>query len=328
MEARPRIRALALAAALAGGAWSATCISPDDKASGETDDDTIEARSLLGKALRRPELTPERRATLEENLATARADLEAYPDSEQRLIWVGRRLAYLSRYREAIAWYTKALEKHPDSFRLLRHRGHRYISVRELDLAVEDLARAAQLIEGVPDEIEPDGAPNALGIPRSTNHSNIWYHLGLAHYLQGDFAAALAAYEPCLRFSRVNGDMLVATAHWNYMTLRRLGLDARAQALLETIDPEPDVIENHAYAELIRLYRGSTTPEAVLGSEERGVDQASRSYGVANSYLDNGQRERALELMREIVETCPWAAFGTIAAEAELARNGSPRGDE
>ena len=80
------------------------------------------------------------------------------------------------------------------------------------------------------------------------------------------------------------------------------------------------MIENHGYADLIRLYRGATTPEAVLGSEERGIDWASRAYGVANWHLYNGRRELALELMREIVETCPWAAFGTIAAEAELAR--------
>ena len=74
--------------------------------------------------------------------------------------------------------------------RFYRHRGHRYISVRRFDEAAADLARAAELSEGVPDVVGEDGAPNAAGIPRSTSHSNIWYHLGLAYYLQGEFERA------------------------------------------------------------------------------------------------------------------------------------------
>ena len=44
-------------------------------------------------------------------------------------------------------------------------------------------------------------------------------------------------------------------------------------------------------------------------------------YGVADYYLVNGQKDRALELMREVVRGPQWAAFGFAAAEAELARN-------
>ena len=75
----------------------------------------------------------------------------------------------------------------PNEPRLYRHRGHRYITIRKFDLAIADLRKASQLIAGKPDEIEPDGAPNKAGIPRSTLQSNIWYHLGLAQYLAGDF---------------------------------------------------------------------------------------------------------------------------------------------
>ena len=52
-----------------------------------------------------------------------------------------------------------------------------------------------------------------------------------------------------------------------------------------------------------------------------GASQVSQvGYGVANWYLVNGERERALELMREIVAGPSWAAFGRIASEADLAR--------
>src|SRR6185295_12437329 len=144
-------------------------------------------------------------------------------------------LAYLGRFRDAIAAYTNGIARHADELRLYRHRGHRYITVRQFDLAIADLSRAARLVAGRADEIEQDGAPNQAGIPRSTLQSNIWYHLGLAHYLKGDFTRALAAYREGMKVSRVNDDMLVATSDWLYMTLRRLGRDAEARAVLDPI---------------------------------------------------------------------------------------------
>ena len=55
------------------------------------------------------------------------------------------------------------------------------MTVRELDNAIADFERATELTEGQPDEVDPDGLPNALGIPTSTLQFNIWYHLALAH---------------------------------------------------------------------------------------------------------------------------------------------------
>ena len=52
--------------------------------------------------------------------------------------------------------------------RFPRHRGHRYISIRQLDNAISDFEHAASMIDGQPNEIEPDGMPNARGIPVST----------------------------------------------------------------------------------------------------------------------------------------------------------------
>ncbi len=67
--------------------------------------------------------------------------------------------------------------------------------------------------------MEPDGLPNEQNKPRSTLHTNIWYHLGLAHYLTGDFDEAINAYRECLKASS-NDDMRVATSYWLYMALR------------------------------------------------------------------------------------------------------------
>ena len=85
----------------------------------------IEATSLLGKPLVRPPLPPDVLKQREEALAAARRDFEANPNSADAIIWLGRRLAYLGRYREAIDVFTDGIRKFPDDARIYRHRGHR-----------------------------------------------------------------------------------------------------------------------------------------------------------------------------------------------------------
>src|SRR5215213_4686900 len=68
--------------------------------------------------------------------------------------------------REAkLAKAREDLPKNPDDPRLYRHRGHRYITVRDLGPAILDFEKAARLIEGRPDEVESDGLPNSKNIP-------------------------------------------------------------------------------------------------------------------------------------------------------------------
>lgn len=287
-----------------------------------------EAHSLFGEPLYPMELDPERRESLEADLAAAEAAYDAGPEDEENIIWLGRRLAYLWRYRDAIDVYTRGLELHPSSYKLYRHRGHRYITLRRFDDAVADLEKSASLIEGVPDEVEPDGAPNEANVPRSTSHSNIWYHLGLAYYLKGDFESAARAYERCMEFSN-NDDMIVATADWQYMTLRRLGNDEEAEAVLGPIAEEMDILENHSYHRRLLMYRGLVPPDDLLDPVgASSLDLATQGYGVANFHLVNGDEERAKEIFERILEGSYWAAFGYIAAEADLHRMAEGRAED
>lgn len=279
-----------------------------------------EATSLLGRPLHAPPLTAEARARLEANLAEARTAYDAAPHDVERAIWLGRRTAYLGRYREAIAVYTKALEQHPDEPRLLRHRGHRFITVREFDAAVRDLTRAAEVVEGRPDEVEPDGAPNRFNIPTSTLQGNIWYHLALAHYLKGDFEKALAGWQQAMKRT-TNDDTLVANSDWLYMTLRRLGRTEEAARVLEPIHAGLKILENEAYHRRLLMYRGERTAESLLHGDGDAVLVATQGYGVGNWYLYNGQTDRARAIFQRVIEGPNWSAFGFIAAEAELARS-------
>lgn len=280
----------------------------------------VEAISVLGDTLRAPTLSAATRASYEARLDSARRTLAANPDDPDALIWVGRRIAYLGRYREAIATFTQGAERWPNDARFLRHRGHRWITLRQLGRAIADLERAADLVRGRPDQVEPDGLPNARGIPTSTLQSNIFYHLALARYLRNgrdDAAGALRALDQALRVS-TNPDMTVATRYWEYLARRRAGDDRGARAVLDAIAPDMPIIENFSYHNLLLVFKGLLPLDSVTGSE--GLDGATINFGLGAWLMAEGQRERALEFFRRARAGGQWPAFGYIAAEAALAR--------
>ena len=269
-----------------------------------------------------PSMDEKTRASYEEKLNAARSDLKKSPDSADALIWVGRRTAYLGNYKEAVGIFSEGVEKFPSDARFLRHRGHRLISIRCFDDAIADLGKAASLVKGKKDEVEPDGLPNARNIPTSTLQSNIYYHLGLAYYVIGDFANALKAYEKCLKVSK-NPDMFVATQNWHYLTLRRLGKIQESVRVLKSVKDGLDIIENDSYYKLLKLYAGKERPETLLTEIRDSSDElqnATMGYGIGAYFLVNGEKEIAEKIFREILETDQWSSFGYIAAEGELGR--------
>ncbi|MHB0963935.1 MAG: tetratricopeptide repeat protein [Gemmatimonadaceae bacterium] len=282
----------------------------------------VQAISLLGDTLRALPLSAAARARYEGQLAEARRAYEHTPADLDSIIWYARRLGYVGQLRESIEIYTRGLALHPDNPWLLRHRGHRYISVRDFDAAVRDLDRAAVLVAGKPDIVEPDGQPNPRGIPIGTLHSNIGYHLALAHYLRGDWTKAAAVAQREVEIA-TNDDRRVSMAHWLYMSLRRSGRDAEAARLVAPMRRDMNIVENEAYHRLMLLYKGALPPDSVLATGPDGqmsVSDVSAAYGVANWHLANGRRAEGVRLLQRIVATGQWGAFGTIAAEADLAR--------
>lgn len=317
--------ALVLTACVGDGSDAGNATSPD---AGTTIGRSVpvpagaEAVSFLGDTLLTPEQPEEVQSVYLERYAEAEAALGNAPEDVDSLIWMGRRTAYLGRYREAIGIYTRAIELHPEDARLYRHRGHRYLTVRELDNAIADFEQAAALTQGQPDEVEPDGLPNARGVPTSTLQFNIWYHLGLAHYVKGDLEAALQAYRSCMEVA-VHPDSVVATAYWLYMTLRRLGRDAEAAELLETIEADMDIIESVAYLDLLLLHKGERTFEEIVGpaGDEATLQSTTAAYGLGVWHLLAGRAPEARATFERILTARnQWSAFGYVASEGELAR--------
>ncbi len=250
-------------------------------------------------------------------LETARQAYNAAPDDAEAIIWLGRRTAYAGDYKRAIEIFGEGIGKFPQDPRFYRHRGHRYISTRQFDLAIDDFLRAAVLMQGLPLQTEPDGLPNAQNIPLTTTQGNVWYHLGLAYYLKQDWPLALAAFRNGYRLGG-NDDNLVSTGHWIYMILRRMGDEEAAAQALADISVDMTIIENMSYHQLCLLYRGELAVDELMDANGDDPSNAAVAYGLANYFYYNGDKARSDELLERIVAGSSWSAFGFIAAEADL----------
>ena len=274
---------------------------------------TTVIHSPLGKELTAPEPTQK----LLDQFREAKQLYSEHPDNAENIIWYGRRTAYLGRYQEAIEIFTEGISKFPEDARFYRHRGHRYISIREFNKAVEDLEKASRLIEGKQNEIEPDGLPNAQNIPVSSLHGNIWYHLGLAYYLKHDYQKAYVAYLNC-RNTGNNSDNIVSSSHWLYMIQRRLGNKQLADSLLIPIKEDMHVIENVNYLSLCKFYKGFIPLDSISGNGNTGAASDAIKYGIANWFFYNEDKEESKARLTEIVDGDSWSSFGYIAAESDL----------
>jgi len=287
----------------------------------------VEALSLLGQPLLAPPLEAEAAERLELELDAARSAHEARPDDADALILYARRLGALGRFRESIAVLGDGMRMHPDDPRLYRFRGHRWITLRQFDLAVDDLTRAAQLVEGRPDEPEPDLTPHAPGAGLDTLQENIWYHLALAHYLRGEWRPALECWQRCAAVAP-NDDGRAMAAYWSANAAARLGRPDEVAAAVAGISADMDVVAYHAYHQLALMWKGERDGEALLAQARIGpggaasLDFATLGYGVSQWHRSRGEREAAREVLDEVLSSPAWNAFGCIAAEADRARDG------
>lgn len=246
----------------------------------------------------------------------------AQSDVSTSLIWEARHHGYNGEYQRAIKLLSRGIDAKDElkKAEILRHRGHRYITLRAFDNAITDFEKAGEFIQGTEDIIEQDGLPNARNQPTSSLHTNIWYHLGLAYYLKGDFENAQKAYQKCIIASD-NNDMLVAGLYWYYMTLKRSGQDELAGKVITPINPEMDIIENDSYLKLLLVFKAEFDPELLLDEDSDELSNATVGYGIGNWHYINGRKERAKEIWRQVYDAGNWASFGFIASEAELARS-------
>ncbi|EAR00771.1 tetratricopeptide repeat protein [Maribacter sp. HTCC2170] len=262
-------------------------------------------------------IIPEPWGQMSELFEKAKKDFENDPDNLENIIWYGRRAAYIGQYEKAIDIYSDGIEKYPSESRLYRHRGHRLISLRKYNMAINDLKKASELIEDKENEMEADGIPNALNTPVSSKHGNIWYHLGLAYYLIHDYENAYAAYLKC-RQSGNNADNIVSSTHWLYMIQQRMGNPDKAKEMLEPISADANIIENQGYHDLCKFYKGIIPIDSLMNTEKGNPSSDAVFYGLANWHFYNNDKPKAHKMMLEMMESKAWSSFGYLAAESDI----------
>src|SRR6266704_5423375 len=172
-------------------------------------------------------------------IARAESALAADPRNIDRIIQLGIAQSGVRQYREAIETFSRGLKIAPNKALLYRWRGHRYLSTRQFDRAMDDLIHGARLDSTI---------------------YGIWYHLGIVRFAKGDFAGAVNAFTRALPIATDSGERSGST-DWLWMSLARAGHTADAQALL---DRRPDSIPGgNAYMQRLRLYRGQVAPDSV-----------------------------------------------------------------
>lgn len=235
-------------------------------------------------------------------IARAERALTADPRTVGRFIDLGMAQSGARQFREAIRTFTRALAIAPNNPLLYRWRGHRYLSVRELDRARRDFDRGNQLDSAI---------------------YGIWYHLGIVRYVEGDFAGAADAFRRAQPIAPDAAE-LAGSTDWLWMSLSRAGRPAEAKAML---DRRPDSLEvANTYARRLMLYRGEISPEEVMTpADTTDVAVATASYGIGNWYLVRGDTARARSWFERSVQSGGWPGFGFIASEAELRRLRSRR---
>jgi len=233
--------------------------------------------------------------------AVARADsaVAADPRNVDKLIALGVAQSGIRQYREAIRTFSRGMRIAPKNALLYRWRGHRYISTGDTRRALSDLKRGAVL--------------------DSANY-DIWYHLGVAHFIRGEFKSASRAFSQAQRLAP-NSNELAGASDWLWMALSRAGRAADAQTALSPISDTLTITSGAAYARRLRLYRGLVTPDQMLTpSDTNDIQIATLSYGTGNWYLARGDTANARAWFQRAVASGGWPAFGYFAAEAELRR--------
>jgi tetratricopeptide (TPR) repeat protein len=262
-----------------------------------------------------------------------------------RFVLVAKVRSYLGLHDDAIAALTRGLERHPGDPLLLRHRGEFLLTVRRYADAIADLEAATDALEGVPDVVDPYRSlllpevdrlllgepPRLVATPEpvdagtaeryagtyvGTLAASTWYHLALARFLLDDLAGAERDF--CrTEEAAVFDDTRAAVANWRYLTLRRLGDDAGARALLKGWSATLATAEP-SYARNLAVYRGDAP--AVVPSHGPPRARVTQGYGAAAWLLAEGRRTEATAALRAVVDIGDATAFGHLAALEDLRR--------
>ncbi len=237
--------------------------------------------------------------------------------SEDDYIAIGRSLVTVGQFRKAVEKYTEGLARFPDSYKLLRYRGHRYINLRELDNAIADLTRAAALMPEAP-EFELD----ATGKQGASFQHQVWYHIGLYHFLKRDYVKGAEACEKSLATAYVGTDKAGAS-DWLYNCYMRSGQKEKAMAVAKPFTEDFEIDnKDYPYYRRLLLFNGVIQPgelvDATKPPAEMDLNDMTKLYGLANFHLYSGDSAAANILYKNVLQANHWQGFAYACAELDV----------
>jgi len=245
----------------------------------------------------------QRKGDHEQALAAFDRAIAIDPGSADAYLLKCRSLAGLRRHPDAIGACTESLRLTPDRAETLRDRGHYHLNLGEVGPGLADLQKAESLTH---------------------RDRGVYYHLGLAYYLQGDFANAAKAYEGCVADSTDEASTMECQA-WLYPSLVRAGRRDEAKKLLAGIPT--DALAGHPgnYQDRLLLFKGAKTEAQVAATMavEGPISEATVGYSIGLWHLMNGREAKAREYFRRAIGSNYTPAWGYRASEAELGRMGA-----
>ena len=302
-------------------------ISCENKPKKETSDNVDkkvsiqqEAVSFTGQPLYQREATTEALAKNDSLIALMN---EKGSLSEEDFIKKAGYYVSTNRFRDAVDVYSEGLRQFPESYKLRRFRGHRYLSLRETEKAILDLNEAVSLLdENSAKELEND----ASGKPWGTYEHWIYYHIGLYHYLEGNYEEAAKAYQKCID-TAINGKNVVGPSDWLYNSLQKMGEPEKADAVIASITPDYDTDRDHPYFKRVMLNKGVIKPDEIMdvtkATQDWTAGDITIAYGLANWYGRNGDVEKADEIFNKILETPVWNTWAYVVTDKERSLRGS-----
>lgn len=232
-------------------------------------------------------------------VARAQKALAANPKDVNLIIALGTAQAGIRDMRGAIQTFTRGLDVVPNNALLYRWRGHRHLSLRELDLALDDFSK---------------------GLKIDSTVYGIWYHLGIVKFVRGDFNGAADAFKRAQPRAPDAGE-LAGSTDWLWMSLSRAGKGAEAKAMLARRPDSLKTDPEYGYTKRLRMYRGEVTPEKLITKTDTAdVQAATLNFGLGNWYLIKGDTAKAKAAFEKSTASGGWPGFGFIVSEAELKR--------
>lgn len=255
------------------------------------------------------EIASRKRCIIPEKPEILEAEQALAQDPRNGDLWMqkGLALAKYSLMREATECYSMAISYNPFKWEYYRHRAHRFLSMWRFEDAAADFTIASRL--------NPDGW-------------DIWYHLGLSHFLLGAYDKAAKAYQRCLDLT-TQESKLIACVDWYWMTLNRLERYDDAKKLLDRITTGMDAGDNTAYYARLMVYKGLKKAEDVLSADPEKTTDLERltyGFGIGNYMMIHGDAQSAIDIWKQVVkagdENDLYYAFSYLASKVELTRRG------